>query len=226
MKSIIALFLVTASACSPEATALCEAKVECGLVTDVDTCLLELRTERDLALTRDCEDQYYEMIDCQIGVETTCGVPFETQFAQACSESTCRYTTCRDFPGGIAPPGFCGSEPPPPPPGGSNGPTGIWRISMTPTSDCPVLAYGYDVRVEQVGSAYELSSEGLFVNGTLSTSTSGATMSVRLSDGTARFYMLELFAASGGQTVTGSGNGSYNGGCSADVNVVGQIIRQ
>jgi hypothetical protein len=232
---IPALCIVLASACEPEATALCDKKAECGVIFNPDECLADLHEERDMAAMSYCESAFFAYLDCQIETELTCGQNFDRVMAESCWQSKCDYEGCLVAGAGwnMMSPDPCEQM---------FDASGKWALTIMPDIEygepqCSVGGYR-EIVVQRSGDAFQLSAGasgfGVAVTGTIEASPAGAAMTANFtyqgSDSTVAKFTLDLFAGATPRTrrgvvppITGSGTGTLSN-CTANVKVMGQLM--
>lgn len=218
---MMATGLFTAPACSPMAEGLCESKVSCGIATSTESCLDDLRTQRDAAAG--CTDAFYNLLSCESDNEYSCG-DFNAWVASTCSVEKCELDLCRTA-GPNAPFNPCTGD--------KFDPTGEWSVLMSPTSqNCPMGGWRAELYVVKSNGQYIIKTHAYpNTTGSVEVSHDGAVMHVMsggmYADGLA-IYTVDITATAqtpdGQSSATLSGAGTITQGACADaVMVSGQL---
>lgn len=224
MKTVLLFLTLTASVgCGPTAQALCEAKADCGLVDDVDTCFDGLHAARTAAEDRGCEDHFYAFVDCQVELELACTDALAAELDESCSFERCEYAGCVEV-GASAWKGIrewrCSGE--------GLDPTGTWALFMrTETNACTDITYREIVVTKSGGQFQLMLSTGIPVTGTVQAADDSAYMEATFQDGNVAISLrvtAERIVAPSGTVaaLSGSGNRSVNG-CSDQVILQGDL---
>lgn len=196
MRLLFLAAVTFAMGCSPSAQSLCEARLACGHVSDVDACMGDLYERRNDAEERLCLDEYYALLACETEMDFSCSESYAAAVTRSCGREECIARGCQMTSGleWRANPDLraaqCGS--PSGPDGGHHtpdaptqlDPSGRWQLLVTPVgkNDCDVTIDAFDQTVK-VNASHELSTDpGSIWMGSVVGAADSATLEVWIED--------------------------------------------